>query len=114
MTRPALILLAVAATGGAEGIVTLFRAGRLEAKGRLEESRARTRGPGLRLAACAAAGACAAALSGAGLATGLLVAAGIAALLTGLSRKPRPSGWVAAILFVAGLAAALAGTVPLG
>jgi hypothetical protein len=114
MTWRALVFIAVASCAGAEAIVALVRAGRLEAKGRLDESRAGTRGGGLRLAACSVVGAGAALVSGVWIASGLLLAAGVAALLTGLSRKPRPSGWTAALLFVAGALAALLGAFPRG
>ena|SRR6185436_9018634 len=114
MSRPWLILVALSAAAGVEGAVTLFRAGRLEAKGRLEESRSITRGGGLRLSACCAACAAAALAPGAAVPGALFAAAAVAALLAGLSRKPRPSGWLAALLFAAGVATALLGGGPRG
>lgn len=104
-----LVLLALAAAAGVEGAVTLFRAGRLEASGRLEESRSITRGGGLRLSVCGAVCATAAFASLAVVPGALLAAAAVAALLAGLSRKPRPSGWLALLLFAAGVAMALLG-----
>src|SRR5262245_24673295 len=107
MTRLGLILLAIPAVVGVDGALRLARAGRLEAAGRIEEARAGCRRGGFTLA-LGSAGAAAPALLLVGiLPAGLLLAAGAVALLAGLSRKPRPSGWFAALLFVCGVAAAL-------
>ena len=114
MSRAVTILLAVVAAAGVEGAFTLLLAGRLEARGRIDESRARTRAGGFRLAACSAACAAIALASGQLAAGGIFVAAAVAALLAGLSRKPRPSGWFAALLFAAGMATALLGGGPRG
>jgi hypothetical protein len=83
----------------AMGCGLVLRAGRSEAAGRLVEARRSARQGGF-LAALgslvAAAGAPRA------LAAGLLLASGFAALLAGLSGKPRPTGWAVIALLVAG------------
>ena len=88
----------------AMGCGMILRAGRLEAEGRLVEARRGARHGGF-LAALgslvAAAGAPRA------LVAALLLASGFAALLAGLSGKPRPTGWAALALLVAGVVVAL-------
>ncbi len=97
----------------AMGCGLVLRAGRLEAAGQLVEARRGARQGGF-LAALgsllAAPGVYALPASGGqarGLAAGLLLASGFAALLAGLSGKPRPTGWAAAGLFAAGVIVAL-------
>ena len=97
----------------AMGCGMVLRAGRLEAEGRLVEARRGARHGGF-LAALgsllAAAGAAALpAGSGAlrGLVAALMLASGFAALLAGLSGKPRPTGWAALALLVGGIVVAL-------
>ena len=96
----------------AAGCAMLLRAGRLEAAGGLVEARATARRGGF-LAALGAlvAAASAAALPGAGpgraYGAGLLLVSGLAALLAGLSGKPRPTGWAAAALLLAGAVVAV-------
>jgi hypothetical protein len=96
----------------AMGCGLVLRAGRLEAAGQLTESRRGARSGGF-LAAIgslvAAAGA--ASLPGAGgnerwIAAVCFLASGAAALLAGLSGKPRPTGWAAAALAAAGVVVA--------
>jgi len=105
---PRLLLLAM-------GCALLLRAGRLEAEGRLEDARRGARHGGF-LAALgslvAAAGAWAVpatARAAGGLGAGLLLGSGFAALLAGLSGKPRPTAWAALLLGVAGAVVALYG-----
>ena len=81
------------------GCGLLLRAGRLEAEGRLVEARRVGRQGGFlgaigSLLAAAGAGRPAPAV--------LLLASGFAALLAGLSGKPRPTGWAAFALLVTG------------
>ena len=105
------LLLAAPAT---VGCCLMLRAGALESRGQLSRARRRARLAGLTLFAGtllqAGAGTLvrirslddsAVWLSG----TGLLIAAGVAGLLAGLSGKPRPSGYLAVLLYVAGVAA---------
>jgi hypothetical protein len=97
----------------AMGCGLVLRAGRLEADGRLEEARRGARQGGF----IAAIGSLLAAVGAAtlpaqrgvspGVVAGLLLASGFAALLAGLSGKPRPTGWAAAALLAAGVAVAL-------
>jgi hypothetical protein len=108
MTRSwPLLLLATAVALGILPALALLRAGRLEARGRLDEARPATRRGGLGLAAAAAGCAAAAGIASDAVSSALFLAAGATALLAGLSRKPRPSGWFAAILFAAGVGLAL-------
>jgi hypothetical protein len=86
------------------GCGLVLRAGRLEGAGRLVEARRVVRQGGFlgaigSLVAAAGAGRLAPAL--------LFIASGIAALLAGLSGKPRPTGWAAVALLVAGAVVAL-------
>ena len=92
------------------GIALELRAGRLEADGNLVEARRTARRGGW----IAAVGAPVAAV-GAGLlpfhgavVAGAMLASGFAALLAGLSGKPRPTGWAAAGLLAAGVIVAIA------
>jgi hypothetical protein len=104
---PHLLILAM-------GSGMVVRAGRLEAEGRLVEARRVARNGGFlaalgALVAAAGAGALPEAAGAArGLVAGLMIAAGFAALLAGLSGKPRPTGWAAAGLLVAGAVVAIA------
>jgi hypothetical protein len=97
----------------AMGCGMIVRAGRLEAEGRLVEARRGTRQGGLLaaigslLAATGAAALPAAALAARGTVAGLMLASGLAALLAGLSGKPRPTGWAALLLLAAGVVVAL-------
>lgn len=106
MTWPWLILVAIPLALGVAGAATLVRAGRLEAAGRLDVSRVETRRGGFRLATGSAGCAIAAFVSGGPLPGALFLAAGSTALLAGLSRKPRPSGSFASLLFAAAAVAA--------
>ncbi len=84
-------------------------AGRMEAEGRLEEARRRVRQGGFLAAVgslLAAVGSAALPTNG-GLVAALVLASGFAALLAGLSGKPRPTGWAALALLVAGVVVAL-------
>jgi hypothetical protein len=99
----------------AMGCGLVLRAGRLEAAGELEQSRRGARSGGF-LAALGAlvAAAGAASLETAsgperGIAAVCFLASGGAALLAGLSGKPRPTGWVAAALAAAGVVVAALG-----
>jgi hypothetical protein len=93
----------------AMGCGMVVGAGRMEAEGRLEEAKRRARHGGF----LAALGSLLAAVGAAGLPTqrgivaSLLLASGFAALLAGLSGKPRPTGWAALSLLVAGIVVAL-------
>jgi hypothetical protein len=97
---PHLLLLAM-------GCGMVVRAGRLESGGELVQAKRVVRQGGW-LAAfgslLAAVGAAALPSSGGarGLVAGLMLGAGLAAWLAGLSGKPRPTGWAALALFVAG------------
>ena len=97
----------------AMGCGMLLRAGRLEAEGRLVEARRGARQGGFvaaigsLLAAAGAAALPAAAGAARGVVAGLMLASGFAALLAGLSRKPRPTGWAACSLLAAGVVVAL-------
>ncbi len=81
----------------------------MEAEGRLEEARRRARQGGF----LAAVGSLLAAVGSAalptrsGLVAALMLASGFAALLAGLSGKPRPTGWAALALLVVGVVVAL-------
>jgi hypothetical protein len=107
---PHLLLLAM-------GCGLVVRAGRLEAGGALiEAKRLARRGGWLSLlgSLVAAVGALAlpdAAGAGRFAAAGLLLAAGFAALLAGLSGKPRPTGWAALGLLAAGAAVAVVASI---
>jgi len=97
----------------AMGCGMVVRAGRLEAEGRLFEARRGARHGGF-LAALgsllAAAGAFGLPASGRlspGWVAGLMLASGFAALLAGLSGKPRPTGWAALALLLGGVVVAL-------
>jgi hypothetical protein len=86
------------------GCGLLLRAGRLEAAGHLIQARRVARQGGFlgvlgSLVAAAGAPRLAPAM--------LLLASGFAALLAGLSGKPRPTGWAAFALLVAGAVVAL-------
>lgn len=93
----------------AMGCGMVVSAGRMEAEGRLEEAKRRVRQGGF----LGAAGSLLAAVGAAALPTRsgvvavLMLAAGFAALLAGLSGKPRPTGWAALALLVAGVVVAL-------
>ena len=96
----------------ATGCAMVLRAGRIEAGGGLVAARAGARRGGFLAAVGALASAAgAAALPGAAparlLAAGLMLASGLAALLAGLSGKPRPTGWAAAALLLAGAVVAV-------
>lgn len=97
----------------AMGCGMLLRAGRLEAGGRLEEARRAGRHGGFvaalgSLVAAAGAGMMPEAGGSArGVVAALFLAAGAAGLLAGLSGKPRPTGWAAIALLVAGVVVAL-------
>jgi hypothetical protein len=95
------------------GCGTVVAAGRLEADGRLVEARRKVRQGGF-LAALgsllAATGALALPAERGGLrgvVAVLMLAAGVTALLAGLSGKPRPTGWAALLLLLAGVVVAL-------
>ena len=95
------------------GCGMILRAGRLEAEGKLVEAKRGARQGGfLAVLGSLLAAAGAAALpptsgSARGAVAGLMLASGFAALLAGLSGKPRPTGWAALALLVAGLVVAL-------
>ena len=93
----------------AMGCGMVFGAGRLEAEGKLVEAKRRARQGGFLAAVgslLAAVGAAALpALSG--IVAVLMLASGFAALLAGLSGKPRPTGWAALALLVSGIVVAL-------
>jgi hypothetical protein len=97
----------------AMGCGMVLRAGRLEAEGRLVEAKSGARQGGFLaalgslLAAVGAAALPAASGAARGLVAGLLLASGFAALLAGLSGKPRPTGWAALALLLAGVVVAL-------
>lgn len=97
----------------ATGCGMVVRAGRLEADGHLVEARRGARLGGFLAAigslAAAAGAAVLPASAGAarGAAAGLMLAAGFAALLAGLSGKPRPTGWAAVGFLGAGIVVAL-------
>jgi hypothetical protein len=95
------------------GCGMVVRAARLEARGQLVEARRGARlggflaALGSLLAAAGAAGLPAEGGAARGVVAGLMLAAGFAALLAGLSGKPRPTGWAAALLLLAGVVVAL-------
>jgi hypothetical protein len=97
----------------AMGCGLVLRAGRLEAEGKLEEARRGARSGGFlaalgsMLAAVGAAALPESAGRARGLTAALFLAAGAAALLAGLSGKPRPTGWAAMALLSAGVVVAL-------
>jgi len=97
----------------AMGCGMVVRAGRLEAEGRLFEARRGARQGGFLaalgslLAAAGAAGLPADGAAPRGLVAGLVLASGFAALLAGLSGKPRPTGWAALLLLLCGIVVAL-------
>ena len=99
---PCLLFLAM-------GCGMVLRAGRLEAEGKLVEAKRGARQGGL----LAAIGSLLAAVGAAGLPSqggfvaALMLASGFAALLAGLSGKPRPTGWAALALHVSGVVVAL-------
>jgi hypothetical protein len=103
---PRLIFLAM-------GCGMVVRAGRLEAEGRLFEARRGARSGGFLavlgslLAAGGAAGLPAEGGAAREVVAGLMLASGFAALLAGLSGKPRPTGWAALLLLVGGIVVAL-------
>src|SRR5262245_22605973 len=103
---PRLLILAM-------GCALIVRAGRLEAEGRLLEARRGARRGGFIaalgsiLAAAAAAGLPEGEGPVRGIVAGMLLASGLAALLAGLSGKPRPTGWAALGLLAAGIVVAL-------
>src|SRR5262245_43605691 len=96
----------------AMGCALVVRAGRLEAAGELEQARRGARSGGFVAALgslVAAAGAVAlppAAGHERTIAAICLLASGAAALLAGLSGKPRPTGWAALALLAAGVVVA--------
>jgi hypothetical protein len=97
----------------AMGCGMVLRAGRLEAEGRLFEARRGARSGGFLaalgslLAAVGAAGLPSEGGAVRGVVAGLMLASGFAALLAGLSGKPRPTGWAALLLLVGGIVVAL-------
>ena len=93
----------------AMGCGLILRAGRLEAEGRLVEARRGARQGGFLAALGALFGAASAFALPArqGAVAGILLASGFAALLAGLSGKPRPTGWAALGLLIAGVVVAL-------
>ena len=107
---PHLLLLAM-------GCGLVVRAGRLEAGGALVEARRLARRGGW----LSALGALVAAVGALALpdeagprrlvAAGLLLASGFAALLAGLSGKPRPTGWAALGLLLAGAVVAVVASI---
>ena len=109
-----LAFLAVCVVAGFEGGSRLLWAGRLEARGRIDEARAMSRRGGLVLAGASALTAVSAFASAGAIPASLLLGAAFAALLAGLSRKPRPTGWLAAILFLAGVLTAIVRAGPRG
>jgi len=96
----------------AMGCGLVLRAGRLEAAGELEQSRRGARAGGFvaalgsLVAAAGAASLPAASGRERGIAAACFLASGAAALLAGLSGKPRPTGWAAAALAAAGVVVA--------
>jgi hypothetical protein len=96
------------------GCGMVVQAGRLEAEGRLVEAKRVARNGGFLaalgslVAAVGAAALPASAGVSRGIVAGLMLAAGFAALLAGLSGKPRPTGWAAAALLAAGAVVAVA------
>ena len=93
----------------AMGCGMVLGAGRMEAEGRLEEAKRRARQGGFLAAVgslLAAVGA-AALPSQRGVVAVLMLVSGFAALLAGLSGKPRPTGWAALALLLAGIVVAL-------
>ena len=95
------------------GCGMIVRAGRIEAEGRLVEARRGARLGGF-LAALGSLLAAAGAVelpaergAARGVVAALMLASGFAALLAGLSGKPRPTGWAALLLLVAALVVAL-------
>jgi hypothetical protein len=93
----------------AMGCGMVVNAGRMEAEGRLEEARRRARQGGFLavLGSIFAAASAAALPAGRGPVAALLGASGFAALLAGLSGKPRPTGWAALALVAAAVVVAL-------
>jgi hypothetical protein len=97
----------------AMGCGMVVNAGRMEAEGRLEEARRRARQGGFLailgslLAAAGAAGLPMNGGKGPVVVAGLMLASGFAALLAGLSGKPRPTGWAALGLLLGGVVVAL-------
>jgi hypothetical protein len=95
------------------GCGMVVRAGRLEAGGHLVEARRGARRGGFLaalgslLAAAGAAGLPAGGGVSRGVVVALMLTSGFAALLAGLSGKPRPTGWAALLLLVAGIVVAL-------
>ncbi|HEX4826434.1 MAG TPA: hypothetical protein VFV19_19195 [Candidatus Polarisedimenticolaceae bacterium] len=92
------------------GVAMVLSAGRLEAEGRLVEAKRTARRGGWMAAVGAPVGAVGAATLpayGAFVAIALLVS-GFAAWLAGLSGKPRPTGWAAAVLLFVGVVVAIA------
>jgi len=95
------------------GCGMLLRAGRLEAEGRLVEARRGARQGGYLAALGSLLAAAGAALlppeRGAErvVVAALMLASGFTALLAGLSGKPRPTGWGALLLLLAGVVVAL-------
>jgi hypothetical protein len=98
----------------AMGCGLVLRAGRLEAAGSLLEARRSARQGGFLAALGALFGAASVFALPEGarhereIAAGLLLASGFAALLAGLSGKPRPTGFAAAALLAAAIVVALA------
>ena len=97
----------------AMGCGVVVRAGRLEAAGQLVEARRAARNGGFlaALGSLLSATAAVALPDAAGYARGVVAAlmllSGFAALLAGLSGKPRPTGWAALVLLVVGVIVAL-------
>ena len=97
----------------AMGCGMVLRAGRLEGEGHLVEARRGARHGGFLaalgslLAAVGARGLPEGAGTSRGLVAALMLASGFAALLAGLSGKPRPTGWAALALLVGGIVVAL-------
>ncbi len=97
----------------AMGCGLVVRAGRLEGRGHLVAARRGARSGGFlaaigSLAAAAGVRVLPPSAGGArGLVAGLMLGAGFAALLAGLSGKPRPTGWAAVGLLGAGIVVAL-------
>lgn len=107
---PALTAWVGGGLASAAGCCLLIRAGSLEKHGRVgPAARLSRRGGGLMAAGClvqAAAGPFLAAPGSAAAAAAASLGAGFVGLLAGLSRKPRPTGTFAVVLFVSSLAAA--------
>ena len=103
---PSLLFLAM-------GCGMVLRAGRLEAEGRLFEARRGARHGGFLgalgslLAAAGAAGLPKGGHASPGVVAALMLGSGFAALLAGLSGKPRPTGWAALAMLVTGIVVAL-------